>query len=195
MYKMKEVCQATGLTEKTVRFYVEQKLVEPKVERGLHYRSYTFTDEDIQRLRDISALRSADFSVTEIRQMLDDPNAIPGMIRDQEAFLSQKITAMESARSALEHLSVQEQTDLSQVADAIEPRSVRRKESPKHNRLLWLGVYVGIFLVMSISIDFRLTALVTAMALLLLAGIHFPIMALGYFRYNHRRLPNRGRGP
>lgn len=194
MYKMKEVCEATGLTEKTVRFYVEQKLVEPKVERGLHYRSYSFSDGDIQRLLDISALRSADFSVTEIRRMLENPNSIPGMIAEKETFLSQKITTMEASRRALENLTIHERTDLSQVADAIEPRSVIRKETPKNsrNRLLWLGVYLGIFLIMCISVNFKMTAVVTAAALLVLTGIHFPLMALGYFRYNHRNLPNRG---
>lgn len=196
MYKMKEVCEATGLTEKTVRFYVEQKLVEPKVERGLHYRSYSFSDGDIQRSADISALRSADFSVTEIRRMLENPNSIPGMIAEKETFLSQKITTMEASRRALENLTIHERTDLSQVADAIEPRSVIRKETPKNsrNRLLWLGVYLGIFLIMCISVNFKMTAVVTAAALLLLTGIHFPLMALGYFWYNHRNLPNRGEG-
>ena len=53
MYKMKEVCQKTGLTEKTVRFYVEQRLVDAKIEPGLHYKSYSFDDRDIQRLKDI----------------------------------------------------------------------------------------------------------------------------------------------
>lgn len=196
MYKMKEVCEATGLTEKTVRFYMEQKLVEPKMERGLHYRSYTFSDGDIQRLLDISALRSADFSVTEIRRMLENADSIPGMVADKEKALAQKINAMQSARSALKNLTIHEQTDLGQVADAIEPRSVLRKETPKNsrNRLLWLGVYVGIFLVMCISTNFKGSVFVTATALLLLTGIYFPIMALGYFRYNRRRLPNRGRG-
>lgn len=196
MYKMKEVCEAVGLTEKTVRFYVEQGLVEPKVERGLHYRSYTFTEVDIQRLRDIAALRSADFSVMEIRKMLENPDSIPGIVAEKEKSLCRKITAMQSAQSALKNLTIHEQTDLSQVADAIEPRSTLRRETPKNsrNRLLWMGCYAGIFLLMCISLNFKLTVLVTAMALMLLAGIHFPIMAIGYFRYNHRKLPNQGEG-
>ena len=59
MYKIREVCHHTGLTEKTIRFYIEQKLITPKTEAGLHYKSYRFTDRDIQLLQDISALRSA----------------------------------------------------------------------------------------------------------------------------------------
>ena len=31
--KMKEVCAATGLTERAVRFYVQEKLVSPLAQR------------------------------------------------------------------------------------------------------------------------------------------------------------------
>ena len=42
MYKMKDVCKITGLTEKAVRLYVEQSLVEPKIEQGIYRNTYSF---------------------------------------------------------------------------------------------------------------------------------------------------------
>lgn len=200
MYKMKEVCQKTGLTEKTVRFYVEQKLVDAKIELGLHYKSYSFDDWDIQRLKDIAVLREAEFSVADIRQMLQEPSSIPGMIAEKEKYIEDKIAAMKTVQSALGSLSIEDRTDAAQVADAIEPRSPLRKETPKHNRKLWVAVYAAIFLGASLvlAIQFRETGVYRVwwpcIPLALLAGLWFPFMGLGYFRYNRRwrKAPSRG---
>lgn len=195
MYKMKEVCQLTGLTEKTVRFYVDQKLLEPKTEPGLHYKSYRFDDADIQRLQDIAALRSAEFTIADIRQMLADPNSIPALVAEREGLLSSKIQAMRSVQTALQNLTVAEQTDFSQVADAIEPRSPQRTETPKNarNRLLWLAVYTALFLGLGWVRIQGTMVWILGYALALLGGINFPIMAVGYFRYNRRwrKLPRK----
>lgn len=188
MYKMKEVCRQTGLTEKTVRFYIGEKLVIPKTELGLHYRSFSFEDRDIERLKDISALRSAGFSVAEIRQMLEDPSAIPSLVARMEDSLAEEIKAKQSVRRALEGLTARERTDLSQIADAIEPRTPLHRETPKgrHNRLLWVGVYAGLFLLLSLPVPGGRGIEALGMALALVAGVSFTIMALGYFRYNRR---------
>ena len=200
MYKMKEVCQQTGLTEKTVRFYVEQRLVDAKVESGLHYQYLSFNDRDIQRLKDIAALRSAEFSIADIRRMLEDPACIPVMIGEKERDIDQKIATLKLIRSNLSSLTVADRTDVAQVADAIEPRSPRRRETPKHNRLLWLAVYTALFLVMALSFWLSTRGTGTfrvwwvCLVLTLMAGIWFPIMGLGYLRYNrrYRKAPNRG---
>jgi len=200
MYKMKEVCQKTGLTEKTVRFYVEQRLVDAKVEPGLHYQSLSFDDGDIQRLKDIAALRSAEFSISDIRRMLEDPDCIPGMIGEKERDIDEKIATLKLIRTSLNSLSVADRTDVAQVADAIEPRSPKRRETPKYNRLLWLAVYTALFFGLSgfVWIQTRGTGIYRVwwicIPLALLAGIWFPIMGLGYLRYNrrYRKAPCRG---
>lgn len=200
MYKMKEVCNLTGLTEKTVRFYVEQKLVNAKTESGLHYKSYSFDDGDIQRLKDIAVLRSAEFSIADIRRMLEVPASIPGMLAEKEKNLEDKITSMKSIQSALRNLTIADQTDVAQVADAIEPRSPLRKETPKKNRLLWLCVYSAVFLgvALLLALQFRGEAVYRfwwpCIPICFLAAVYFPFMGLGYFRYNrkHRKAPCRG---
>ena len=200
MYKIKEVCQKTGLTEKTVRFYVEQGLVEVKWEQGLHYRSLSFDDKDIRRLQDIAALRNAEFSIANIRQMLEHPDSIPEMIDEKERLIEEKIVAMKQIRSSLQNLSITDRTDMTQVADAIEPRSPRRRETPKHSRLFWLIVYIALFL--GLSCYFWLMNRDAGVyrfwwgciPLAVLAGIWFPIMGLGYLHYNgkYRKAPCRG---
>lgn len=186
MYKMKEVCQRTGLTEKTIRYYVEQKLVQPKVEEGLHYKSYAFDDNDIVQLKTIAVLRSAEFSVADIHKMLEDSNSIPYLVAEKEEKLSAQIIALQSVQRALKEMTFQDRSDVSRVADAIEPMSIRSKETPKssRNRLLWLCVYAGLFLLPCFL--FREICQYIVAAMLLMAGMHFPIMAVGYFIHNRR---------
>lgn len=86
MYKMKEVCQMTGLTEKAIRIYMEQKLVEPEVEEGIHRKSYFFKEKDVERLKDVSALRNAGFSMAEIKQMLESPEKISLLVEEKMIF-------------------------------------------------------------------------------------------------------------
>ena len=67
--KMKDVIQKTGLTRRTVLYYEEQGLLtsEKTPMNGREYREYT--DDHIQLLLDIAALRKAGFSIEEIRTM------------------------------------------------------------------------------------------------------------------------------
>lgn len=193
MYKMKEVCSLTGLTEKTVRYYVDQKLIHPQVEAGLHYRSYRFSEEDVRVLKQVSALRNAEFTIAEIRQMLADSSAIPILIAEKEAVLAEKIAVLQETHRSLSQLTVSEQTDLSQIADAIDPQTPLRKETPKasRNRLLWLTVYIALFTVLGMIVTGGKQFWLIGYVLALLGGIEFPIMAWGYFRYNlrYRKLP------
>ena len=74
--KLKEVCESTGLSRKTVRLYEEKGLLVPQKERknGRDYREYT--PEDVEILREIATLRRAWFTMDEIARMQQDPDAI-----------------------------------------------------------------------------------------------------------------------
>ena len=74
--KLKEVCQATGLSRKTIRLYEEKGLLTPTKERrnGRDYRDYT--EADIAQLLVVASLRKAWFTMDEIRRMQEDPAAI-----------------------------------------------------------------------------------------------------------------------
>ena len=67
--KLKEVCNITGLTKRTIRFYEEKQLISPQGEwkNGRVYRSYS--DEDVKILQEIAVLRRAMFTIEEIRAL------------------------------------------------------------------------------------------------------------------------------
>ena len=70
--KMKEVCAQTGLTERAVRFYVQEKLVVPLAQRRGGRTWLDFSSADVDRLKAISTLRKAGFTLEEIRSMIAD---------------------------------------------------------------------------------------------------------------------------
>ena len=119
MYKMKDVCQLTGLSEKTIRYYISQELISPRIENNLHYKSYRFSESDVNQLRDISALRSAEFSIAEIQQMLHDPDSIPTIVAEKERLLESKISSMQNLQDVIRNLTIEDHGDLSRIADAM----------------------------------------------------------------------------
>ena len=108
--KLKEVCEATGLTRKTIRLYEEKGLLVPRKEErnGREYREYS--QKDVETLREIATLRRAWFTMDEISRMQQEPEAI-GEIFPQY----------------LQWLEAQQQTlrQLLTAARAIDPQQVK----------------------------------------------------------------------
>lgn len=73
--KMKEVCARTGLTERTVRFYVQEKLVTPLAQRRNGRTWLDFSEADVERLETVAVLRRAGFTLDEIGSLLADFSA------------------------------------------------------------------------------------------------------------------------
>ncbi len=179
MYKMKEVCQMTGLTEKAIRLYMEQKLVEPEVEEGVHRKSYSFKEKDIERLKDVSALRNAGFSMAEIRQMLENPANISTIVEEKETILAAEISQKLAVQEALKHLTIQEHSNVAKLADAIEPRSTYAKETPKKRmsrKKKW--VILLILLMIVLTWTYLTRSMVGVRAILFSFGLVFGVFAI-----------------
>ena len=71
--KIKAVSELTGLTTRTIRVYIDEKLIAPKfTENYLGRRSFEFSQSDIAVLQNIATLRKYGFSIDEIRNILLD---------------------------------------------------------------------------------------------------------------------------
>lgn len=66
---IKEVEKLTGLTAKSIRYYESKDLIAVKRNQENSYRSYS--EKDITRLKRIKLFRYLDFSIEEIRLLLD----------------------------------------------------------------------------------------------------------------------------
>lgn len=85
--KMKEVISATGLTERTIRYYETRELIAPITEmrNGKTYRDYS--EEDIAQLQAVAALRRSLFSIEQIRRMKEEPEDIGREFERYKAWL------------------------------------------------------------------------------------------------------------
>ena len=69
--KIKEVCKQTGLTDRAVRFYIDNELIQPSYSENYTGRkAYDFSEKDVEILKQIATLREYDFSIDEIRYLL-----------------------------------------------------------------------------------------------------------------------------
>ena len=72
--KMKDVIEKTGLTDRAVRLYIENGLVAPSVNESYSgRRNIEFSDGDVEKLKSISVLRKAGFSIAQIKLMQQEP--------------------------------------------------------------------------------------------------------------------------
>lgn len=104
--KIKTVCERTGLTDRTIRYYIEEGLISPAfTENYLGRKSFDFTEEDISHLKDIAVLRSFDFSIEEIRQILKDPSSSLSIIQSVKERLRAELSTSQKKMSALSSLN------------------------------------------------------------------------------------------
>ncbi len=68
--KIKDIVAATGLTDRAVRLYIEHGLLKPDIKENYSGRkSVEFSTEDAKKLKRISLLRRAGFSISQIKAL------------------------------------------------------------------------------------------------------------------------------
>jgi len=100
--KMREVCRRTGLTDRTVRYWTEQGLLNPYREEQNGRLYFKFTEEDVAALERIALLRQAGFSIGRIGEMQKDPAAIAPAVRELGESLRQQRQEAEEAERVLQ---------------------------------------------------------------------------------------------
>lgn len=139
--KMKEVCVQTGLTERAVRFYVQEKLVLPLAQRRGGRTWLDFSPADVDRLRAIATLRKAGFTLEEIRSMETD---FPRNAPDAAFALRQRLREAIASYERLSCTDTREADGLEGYAALLE-REVRGTPLPKADqrpafRLDWASI-------------------------------------------------------
>ncbi|MBC9784250.1 MerR family transcriptional regulator [Heliobacterium chlorum] len=90
-YKVKDVAETAGVSVRTLHHYDQIGLLKPTSTTDSGYRLYT--DQDLERLQQIMFLKELDFSLQEVREILDTP----GFDRMQ-ALASQKKLLLEKRK-------------------------------------------------------------------------------------------------
>lgn len=94
-----EVSERTGLSLRTIRYYEEVGLVVPSARSPGGFRLYT--EADIARLQVVKRMKPLDFSLDQMRQLLDidDRLAAPAALRKAER--DQLLATIDGYRAAV----------------------------------------------------------------------------------------------
>lgn len=179
--KIKAVCEATGLTDRAVRYYIEEALVAPGYTINyLGRKSYDFSDEDVQRLKDIAVLRKYGASVSEIREMLHSSASLYPIAQELKARKSAVIEEERKLADALDRLDPLRFYTFSRLADALsepgeEAVPLSEAEKPSLRLAVWeivkkvlTFVLVGLPLVWAVFVFWTLSH-----------GSYYPVFRLG----------------
>ena len=114
--KIKEVCERTGLTERTVRFYMQKGLIAPRGEwrNGREYSE--FSEPDVEMLQAIATLRELSFSIDEILTMQRTPGAIPSIVEARRDAARLQHETAENAYAVLGRLDPDGVSDVTALA-------------------------------------------------------------------------------
>ena len=129
--KIKTICEITGLTDRTIRYYIEKELVCPAyTENYLGRKSFHFSQEDIEILKSISVLRQFDFTIDEIQQIIIDANSSSTIIANVINRITESVSLGEEKLVALSKLSTDKGYTLEQLAEELSKPSI---SLPEHN--------------------------------------------------------------
>jgi MerR family copper efflux transcriptional regulator len=117
MYQIGEVAEAVGLSLRTIRHYEEVGLVPPSGRSAGGFRLYT--DDDVERLRLVKHMKPLDFTLEEMRELLEVRDRLAtgasggeqaGLVEHLELFAAAAERRCEKLRDQLEAAQTMAQT-------------------------------------------------------------------------------------
>lgn len=90
--KIKQVIKETGLTDRAIRLYMENDLINPEYDENYNGRkSIDFSVNDVEQLKNIALLRKADFSIQEIKTLQMGGGTAQQTVKDYIKRVKEKI--------------------------------------------------------------------------------------------------------
>lgn len=142
--KIKTVCELTGLTDRTVRYYIEEQLISPAyTENYLGRKSFDFTESDVQQLKDISVLRKFGFSIAEIKEMYSNPDQIFPIVKNLQQRTQDVIEEENTRLTALLRLDENRCYSLSELAECLSAPVVNEPVPAEDSKLNVFKLIIG----------------------------------------------------
>lgn len=137
--KMKEVIEKTGLTDRAVRLYIDEGLALPNIAESYSGRkSIDFSENDVERLKNVALLRKAGFSIADIKSIVNDNSTAKNIV---EKFIEQTENNIAHETEIVEKLkgiSFDEEVTIETICNFLSA-AVEEKEVPKEDlkSLFW----------------------------------------------------------
>lgn len=153
--KIKAVCEITGLTDRTIRYYITENLISPAyTENYLGRKTFNFSENDVKELNDISVLRKFGFSIVEIREIILCPDKSINIIESIKKRKENTIKEEQSLLSALSNLDTGRSYTIAELAEEL---SNLLTESPITDENIKINIYKITFSVFKAIILFFIT--------------------------------------
>ena len=129
--KIKEICEKTDLTERAIRLYIENGLVTPSINESYSgRRNIDFSEEDAERLRSISVLRKAGFSISQIKLMQQEPEKSKEVLQEFLEKTNERIETDSEIVACLTPLLSYESLNSEQISKSLENPVIEEKAIP-----------------------------------------------------------------
>lgn len=129
--KINEVVKKTGLTKRTIYFYIEAQLISPAINPENGY--FIFSEEDVTRLLLLQQLRKANFSLKDIHALLKHPSSAHIYIQKQMEKLKQEEALLQQKQYCLRQIA--DQLPM-QVTEAAFIAAVQQSAFPTVNHVI-----------------------------------------------------------
>ena len=117
--KIKEVIERTGLTDRAIRLYIDNGLLNPRIEESYSGRkSIDFAEEDIERLNNIAMLRKAGFSISDVKNMAEN-NGIKDIVEKYIVGTETEIGYKTEIVEKLKNISFNEEVTIETICNAL----------------------------------------------------------------------------
>ena len=137
--KIKSVCELTGLTDRTIRYYIEEKLIFPQyTENYLGRRSYDFSQKDVKDLKDIAVLRKFDFTLDEIKFIIDHGETGVNIISGVKERTEKAISDGQKKLSVLLKISTEKTYTMAELAEELSKEAL---SLPQHKETTKMDVF------------------------------------------------------
>lgn len=131
--KIREAIEKTGLTDRAVRFYIDEGLVLPDIEESYSGRkSIDFSEKDVERLNNVAMLRKAGFSIADIKSIVDDNSTARDIVKNFIEQTEKNIKHETEIVEKLKEISFDDEVTIEKICTSLSA-SVEEKQVPKED--------------------------------------------------------------
>lgn len=162
--KIKAVCELTGLTDRTIRYYIEEKLIFPLyTENYLGRKTYNFSEKDIRDLNDIAVLRKFAFTLDEIKSVINDAGTNKEILSKVKDRIAQTVLDGHNKLSVLSQISTEKTYMVAKLAEELSKVSL---DLPEHKETVKTDIAKTIFAILKTIIIFAIVWLPLVLSIL-----------------------------
>ena len=130
--RMKELSELTGLSDRTIRFYISDGIFVPEkyTEDYQGRRSFDFTENDATLLKRIAVLRKYGFSLKDIKSLMDDDASVNELLNAHIYELKQDVNSDIEIINSMVNVSIENPQNIIELCDMLDNPYIAKKPIP-----------------------------------------------------------------